>query len=101
MGKRPAPQSTEITCANRIQVPGSWPAINLASIHGQGGTEHYSELLKHNQASSAANPEDLRKCFTPEAFIDAIVDFIVSNDQVLVLCVPFWVIDLYILWSEY
>ncbi|KIM34692.1 hypothetical protein M413DRAFT_75729, partial [Hebeloma cylindrosporum] len=36
---------------------------------------------QHNQASSAADPEDLRKRFTPEAFVDAIVDFIVSDDQ--------------------
>ena len=44
---------------------------------------------QHNQVSSADNPEDLWKHFTPEAFVDAIVNFIVSDDQVMSFCCVF------------
>jgi len=68
--------------------PSAWIAacdklgIDIMAKGAQNTVRNYRK--EHNQASSTADPEDLRKCFTPEAFVDAIVDFIVSDDQVLV-----------------
>jgi len=40
--------------------------------------------------ASDDDPENLRQRYSPEAFVDAIVDFIVSDDQVnsLFYCLP-------------
>jgi len=68
--------------------PSAWIAacnklgIDITAKGAQNTVQNYRK--EHNQASSAADPEDLRKHFTREAFVDAIVDFIVSDDQVLV-----------------
>jgi hypothetical protein len=70
--------------------PSAWIAacdklgIDITAKGAQNTVRNYRK--QHNPASSAAasDPEDLRKPFTPEAFVDAIVDFIVSDDQVLV-----------------
>lgn len=68
--------------------PSAWIAacdklgIDITAKSAQNTVRDYRK--QHSQASlaSAADPEDLRKRFTPEAFVDAIVDFIVSDDQV-------------------
>jgi len=54
--------------------------IDITAKGAQNTVRNYRK--QHNQASSAADPENLRKHFTPEAFVDAIVDFIISDDQV-------------------
>ena len=54
--------------------------IDITAKGAQNTIRNYRK--QHNQAASADDPEDLRKHFTPEAFVDAIVDFIVSDDQV-------------------
>jgi hypothetical protein len=56
--------------------------IDITAKGAQNTVRNYRK--QHNQASSAADPEDLRRPFAPEAFVDAIVEFIVSDDQVLV-----------------
>ncbi|KAF8970639.1 hypothetical protein BDZ97DRAFT_1652336, partial [Flammula alnicola] len=66
--------------------PNAWIAacdklgIDITAKSAQNTVRDYRK--RHNQASSARDPEDLRKHFTPEAFVDAIVDFIISDDQV-------------------
>ena len=66
--------------------PSAWIAacdklgIDITAKGAQNTIRDYQR--QHNQASSGADPEDLQKHFTPEAFVDAIVNFIVSDDQV-------------------
>lgn len=67
--------------------------INITAKGAQNTVWNYWK--QHNQASSAADPEDLRKPFTPQAFVDAIVEFIVSDDQVLVKSFSVFISSIY------
>ena len=84
--------------------PSAWIAacdklgIDIMAKGAQNTVQKYQK--QHNQVvSSAADPEDLQKCFMPEALVDAIVDFIVSNDQVLVKSSSVFILLVYILCS--
>lgn len=73
--------------------PDTWIAgcdklgIDITAKSAQPAVRDYRR--RHHQASPAdsASPDDLRKHFTREAFVDAIVDFIVSDDQVKHFCI--------------
>ena len=72
-------------------------SIDITAKSAQNTIQNYPK--QHNQVSSADEPEDLWKRFTPGAFVNAIVDLIVSNDQIKSFYCTF--IVKYWLWSEY
>lgn len=62
--------------------------IEITAKSCKGAVDDFHARQGHKRNPDTASAENIRQKYTHEAFVDAIVEFIVSNDQVCRLFCP-------------